>query len=154
MKRAIPLISLVGATVMASAILSQRMMTIDDSRSYRVAEHRVIIKKRAGVGGATETLFETYTPPAGIMPSHQQPQVDESFFVLEGTYTFEIGGVRSELGPGSYVFIPRGIARSFRNMTCAVARMLVMVSPGACSDSFFAGPAVPESSGVILQEVA
>ncbi len=138
---------------MASAMRNQPMMTIGDGLSYRVAEHRVLVKS-AGVGGERETLFETLMPPAGVMPPYQQPQVDESFFVLEGTYTFEIGGVRSELGPGSYVFIPRGPARSFRNTTCAVARMLVMVSPGACPDSFFARLAAPESSDVILQEVA
>jgi len=117
--------------MMASATLSQRVRTICDGISYRVAEHRVLVKKGADVGGEADTVFETQTPPRGAMPSYQQPEVDESFFILEGAYTFEIGGVRSELGPGGYVFIPRGIIRSFRNSTCAVARMLVMVSPGA-----------------------
>lgn len=138
---------------MASATRNQRMVTIGAGLSYRVAEHRVLVKS-VGACGGQETLFETLSPPAGVMSSYQPSQVDESFFVLEGIYTFEIGGIRSELGPGSYVFIPRGLARSFRNTTCAVARMLVMVSPGACPDSFFARSAAPESSDVILQEVA
>jgi len=139
---------------MVSATRNQRLMTIGDGLGYRVAEHRVLVKKRAGVGGEGETLFETQKPPAGVMPSYQRPQVDESFLVLAGTDTFEIGGVRSAPGPGSYVFIPRGLARSFCNTTCAVARMLVMVGPGACPDSFFARSAAPESSDVILQGVA
>jgi mannose-6-phosphate isomerase-like protein (cupin superfamily) len=139
---------------MASALLSQQMMTIGDVRSYRVADHRVLVMKRAGLSGEAEILFETHTPPAGAMPSYQQSQADESFFILEGTYTFEIDGVRSELGPGSYVFVPRGIPHAFRNTTCGVARMLVLVSPGASPESFFARPGVPELVDVILQDVA
>ncbi len=77
-----------------------------------------------------------------------------SFFILEGAYSFEIDGVRSELGPGSSVFIPRGTVCSFRNVTCAVARMLVLAGPGVCAGSFFARPGKPESVDVILQAVA
>ena len=139
---------------MVIAVRNQRITTIGDGLNYRVAEHRVTIKQRAGVEGCTETLFEAYTPPAGAMSSYQQLGADESFFVLDGTYSFEIGGVRSELGPGSYVFVPRGVARSFRNTSYAMARMLVMVGPGARPDSFFARPGAPETLDVFLQEVA
>ncbi len=94
------------------------------------------------------------TPPGGAISSYQQLGADESFFILEGAYTFAIDGMRSALGPGSHVFIPHGTARSFRNTTCAVARMLVLVSPGACPGPFFSGPAAPEPIDVMLQDVA
>jgi quercetin dioxygenase-like cupin family protein len=139
---------------MANATLTKRMTTISDGVTYRVAEHRVSVKRRADSGGEGESLFEAATPPGGTMPTYQQPDVDESFLILDGAYTFEIGGARFELGPGGYVFVPRGIPRSFCNVSCVVARMLVLVSPGARPESFFARQAAPEFIDVILQDVA
>lgn len=139
---------------MANATLSKRTMTISDDVAYRVAEHRVSVKRRPAANGEGETLFEAQTPPGGAMPAYTQAIVDESFLILEGAYSFEIGGVRSELGPGSYVFVPRGTVRSFRNIACAVSRMLVLVSPGALPETFFARSAAPEPIEVCLQEVA
>lgn len=58
------------------------------------------------------------------------------------------------VSPIASFFIPRRTVRSFRNVTCAVARMLVLARPGVCAGSFFARPGKPESVDVILQAVA
>ena len=74
-------------------------------------------------------------PGAGRAP-HLQYHEDEAFFVLEATYGALIDDERVELGPGSYVFVPRGTGHAPRNIGTSPARMLIMVTPGENHERF------------------
>lgn len=156
MQRAMAMTGLVGVMSMASVTLTQRTMTISAGNSYCVAGHRVLVKRRAGVGGEANAprRCALLLPAVGggrvVLHPRRRPYLCGRWLRSMAA----IDGMRSALGPGSHVFIPHGTARSFRNTTRAVARMLVPVSPGACPGSFFAGPAAPEPIDVMLQDVA
>lgn len=45
----------------------------------------------------------------GGAPLHVHEREDEYFYVLEGTISVTIGPEKAEVGPGGFVFMPRGI---------------------------------------------
>ena len=74
-------------------------------------------------------MIETANDPSTGVPLHVHEREDETWFVLEGEYTFEVGGQTFRAGPGDYVFGPRHVPHSYANWTEAVARALIMVTP-------------------------
>jgi quercetin dioxygenase-like cupin family protein len=74
-------------------------------------------------------LIETANDPSTGVPLHVHEREDETWFVLEGEYTFEVGGRTFRAGPGDYVFGARNVPHSYANRTGAVARALIMVTP-------------------------
>src|SRR6516162_11139424 len=79
--------------------------------------------------GGAYALIETANDPATGVRLHLHEREDETWFVLEGEYTFEVGGQTFRAGPGDYVFGPRNVPHSYANRTEAVARALIMVTP-------------------------
>ncbi len=83
--------------------------------------------------------------PKGREPSrHLHRKDDEGFYVLEGSVTFYVGDETYEAGPGTFVFLPRGVPHSYVFETEEV-RMLGIVAPGGLEGHFrdprFAEPA-------------
>ena len=79
--------------------------------------------------GGAYALIETANDPATGVRLHVHEREDETWFVLEGEYMFEVGGQTFRAGPGDYVFGPRNVPHSYANRTEAVARALIMVTP-------------------------
>jgi quercetin dioxygenase-like cupin family protein len=67
---------------------------------------------------------------------HLHRGFEESFYVLDGLFTFTLGEVRQEATPGTYVLVPRGTRH-----TIAAAegggRFLTLMVPGGLEDMFF-----------------
>ena len=74
-------------------------------------------------------MVETANDPSTGLPLHVHEREDETWFVPEGEFTFEVGGQTFRAGPGDYVFGPRNVPHSYANGTEAVARALIMVTP-------------------------
>lgn len=73
-------------------------------------------------------------------PLHRHQHEDDAYLVLEGTVTFRSGGDDRQVGPGGFVFLPRGVPHTFR-VDSERARWVEIVSPGGferwhheCSD--------------------
>ena len=72
-------------------------------------------------------VFEQTMAPNGGVPLHINHREDESFYLVEGKYLFEVGGVLDELGPASHVFVPPGVPHRFR---CTErGKMLILCQP-------------------------
>lgn len=67
---------------------------------------------------------------------HLHRGMEESFFVLEGSFNFTVGGEEIEAGPGSYILVPRG-TRHVLAAGAAGGRCLVLMVPGGQEDMFF-----------------
>lgn len=75
------------------------------------------------------TLIEgTHVPHTGP-PPHVHEHVDESFYVLEGTYALTRGDETLEAVAGTSVFVPRGTPHRFQP-GAGGGRMLLLYSPG------------------------
>jgi len=90
----------------------------------------------AETGGAF-FMAEVTVPPGGGPPPHIHQREDESFHVLEGTLTVQAGAKTLSAHPGDFVYLPRGMAHSFRNTGNADAKFLFVVTPAGL-ENFFA----------------
>jgi quercetin dioxygenase-like cupin family protein len=86
--------------------------------------------------GGTYAIMEDQTPPEMGPPLHRHSREDESFYVLEGEYVFEVDGERIAAQAGSSVYAPKGTAHRFQNVGVTPGRLLIMVQPAGL-DSFF-----------------
>jgi quercetin dioxygenase-like cupin family protein len=79
-------------------------------------------------------VFEQTMVPNGVVPLHINHREDESFYLVEGKYLFEVSGMLDELGPASHVFVPRGIPHRFRCMERG--KMLIVCQPAGIESAF------------------
>jgi quercetin dioxygenase-like cupin family protein len=86
-------------------------------------------------GGAC-AIMEGQTPPGAGPPQHRHAREDEAFYILEGEYEFNVGGRRIRAPGGTFVFGPRGVAHSFKNIGATPAGMLIVTQP-AGTEKFF-----------------
>ena len=71
----------------------------------------------------------TSEPGAPGSSVHVHRMTDEAFYVLEGTFGFQLGEETVEVSAGAFVFAPKGVVHAFWNQGPSPARMLVMMSP-------------------------
>ena len=74
-------------------------------------------------------IVEGQVAPGGGPPPHIHHSEDESFYLLEGSATFQAGGQTIHAKPGDFVHIPRGVVHSFKNEGTTPARAIVVISP-------------------------
>ena len=110
-----------------------------------VATMRVLAAGR-DVTGERFSLSEFSGTTAGpwTVP-HVHHQMEESFFVLDGGFTFTVGEDRHEAGPGSYLLVPRGTRHVFEAHEGG-GRFLLLNVPGGLEKMFFELADLPPSS--------
>jgi uncharacterized cupin superfamily protein len=112
--------------------------TVDTQATVvRVIQDIVSFKVRSETTNGAYALFETVTPVNAGSPPHRHALEDESFYVLEGEYTFLAGEEVVVLGAGGSIFVPRGMVHAFSNKGDVPARMLIINSPGYLHEGFF-----------------
>ena len=75
-------------------------------------------------------------PPGVATPLHRHTHESEAFYVLEGEVTYRAGEEVLELGPGSFIHLPRGVPHAFRIRGSAPARFLALTVPGGLLDLY------------------
>ena len=68
-------------------------------------------------------------PSAPGTPLHIHRATDEAFYVLEGTFGFQVGDRTLEVPAGTFVFVPRGLEHAFWNGGTTEAKLLSTVAP-------------------------
>ena len=81
------------------------------------------------------SLGEGLAPKGAEPPPHTHTREDEAYYILEGELTFRVGGQPVEVGPGDYVWLPRGVEHSFEIKT-EQARALVLFTPAGMEEAF------------------
>ncbi|MGE0750542.1 MAG: cupin domain-containing protein [Variibacter sp.] len=75
------------------------------------------------------SMFE-WTVPSGFSTGlHVHRTQEETFYVLEGECQWQVGERLVHATPGTYVFIPPGVAHNIANRSDKSARMIMTVSP-------------------------
>lgn len=74
--------------------------------------------------------------PGGGTPPHIHHREDETFHLLAGRLTVQVGGDTITASPGDLVFLPRGIAHSFRNSGEVPVKALVLTTPAGLEGFF------------------
>ncbi|HQZ64720.1 MAG TPA: cupin domain-containing protein [Planctomycetaceae bacterium] len=92
-------------------------------------------------------MWEAIVPPGGGPPPHVHSKEEESFYVLEGEITFQIGEKRVVATAGMFANMPVGTPHSFKNESSKPAKMLISVAPAGLEKMFFEiGVPLPEGS--------
>ena len=86
--------------------------------------------------GESAAVFEEVTPAGTVTPYHLHHDSDEITYVLSGQMTFKIGDEVTVGGPGTYAFMPRGIAHAWKNTGVETGRALFIFTPGAAGKIF------------------
>ena len=86
------------------------------------------VKAAASGTAGTFSLVESHTK--GGAPWHVHTREDEYFYVIEGKIVVWCGEQEFHAGPGSFVFLPRGIPHAWDVESEIKARILMMTVPG------------------------
>jgi quercetin dioxygenase-like cupin family protein len=100
-----------------------------------------VAQMRLLAGGDTTdkafTLAEFYGTAEGAWTvPHVHRAMEESFYVLDGLFTFTVDGRAIKATPGMYILVPRGTAHT---ITAAQGggRFLTLMVPGGLEEMFF-----------------
>lgn len=85
--------------------------------------------------GGAFSLSEQLLPKGSAPPVHRHTREDESWIVLDGQVTFFLDADEYHVGPGTYIFGPRGRAHTFR-VESDTARIATLLTPGT-GEAFF-----------------
>jgi mannose-6-phosphate isomerase-like protein (cupin superfamily) len=88
----------------------------------------------AATGGAL-SVFRATMPEGFSPPRHIHTREDEVFLVEDGEARFDVDGRIIHAGPGTTVFMPRGVPHTFR-VESPIARMLGVMTPGGFEELF------------------
>lgn len=98
---------------------------------------KLVWKATATTTGGIMDQFELTASPHHVgAPEHVHSAVDEFFYVLEGAFRFKVGGKLLTAEAGSFLFVPRGTAHTWRNGADTTSRMLLTYIPGGMEPFF------------------
>lgn len=72
---------------------------------------------------------EVINPGPGGPPLHLHRGHDEFYFVVAGRYRFRVGDEVQEGTPGTFAYVPRGVAHSFASIGHEVGRVIIGNTP-------------------------
>jgi mannose-6-phosphate isomerase-like protein (cupin superfamily) len=79
--------------------------------------------------GDAISVIENIVPARWDGPPLHHHAFDETFYVLDGELTFQVGDDLLTAGPGALAFAPRGVHHTFANRGDAAARTLIVCTP-------------------------
>jgi quercetin dioxygenase-like cupin family protein len=82
-------------------------------------------------------MWEALVPPEGGPPPHIHSREEESFYILEGEITFQVGQERIVAKAGTFANMPVGSLHSFKNESDRPARMIISIAPAGLEQMFF-----------------
>jgi quercetin dioxygenase-like cupin family protein len=94
------------------------------------------LKLQNGQTGQTVMAFEEVTPPGTATPLHLHRDSDEVMYILSGQYSFKVGDQTISGGPGTCVFMPRGIPHAWKYVGDGTGRAFIIYTPGEAGKAF------------------
>jgi mannose-6-phosphate isomerase-like protein (cupin superfamily) len=110
----------------------ERQVTVkraDEGEAYWLVTDRATIKATGADTGGAYALVELVVPPQAGPPPHLHRREDEGFFILEGDFEFLAGDHTLRATAGDFVYGPRNIVHTFKNVGSTPGRILGVVSP-------------------------
>jgi quercetin dioxygenase-like cupin family protein len=86
--------------------------------------------------GGTIGIVENHVLPGWPGPPLHHHAFDETFCILEGELTFQLGSDRVVGRAGDTLFVPAGERHTLANLSAASARYLLVCTPGGFEQKF------------------
>jgi quercetin dioxygenase-like cupin family protein len=93
---------------------------------------------KAGVedtGGSIAVMETTFRSRSGG-PAHVHHQHEETFYLLEGEFVFQLGTQTVKAPAGTFVFVPCDVPHAFENVGNQPGRILGIMTPGGYEKFF------------------
>jgi quercetin dioxygenase-like cupin family protein len=84
----------------------------------------------------TILALQTSAPPGEGPPLHTHTREEETIYVVSGDFRWQLGDELSDAPPGSFAFIPRGVAHTWQNIGEQPGMILATFMP-AGMEGFF-----------------
>ena len=101
-----------------------------------VARMRLLASGEVTNGGAFSLAEFSGTSEGAWTVRHLHRGFEESFFILDGLFTFTVGEEAIAASSGMYVLVPRGTAHTF-SAAAGGGRFLLLMVPGGLEKMFF-----------------
>ncbi len=98
-------------------------------------------------------IVEHPMEPGRLVAPHVHQNEDELSYVLEGTFGVRIGDEVATVGPGTYIYKPRGIPHTFWNPGPKAGRLIELIWP-AGFEKYFEALAEPGRTSSDSQDLA
>ncbi len=101
-----------------------------DGKTVRLPGNEITFLRRGATGGEAYSLVEWIASP-GVpgTPLHIHRITDEAFYVVEGTFGFQVGQRTVEAARGTFLVAPKGLEHAYWNQGATPARILITMSP-------------------------
>jgi hypothetical protein len=86
-------------------------------------------------GGKYFSMYAA-VPPGGGPPPHLHLNETETFYILEGSFTFRIENETIIANPGDFINIPPNIVHNFKNLSDSFSSMILTYTPGGFEKFF------------------
>lgn len=118
----------------------------DGNRSIWLLGMLITFRALGTETGGEYSLYEQTVPPQLGPPPHIHHRESEAFYVLEGEFEFLKGDQAIQASSGSFVYVPKGVLHTFRNVGEASARFLAITTPGGLHEKLLGEIGQPAES--------
>src|SRR5690348_3523389 len=101
-----------------------------DGTAVRAFGNEILFKLSSEQTGGTLNVGLATAMPGSRVPPHVHGREDEMFIIVEGTYRVWIDGAWSVAGPGTLVYLPRGVPHTFEVVSETPGKHWVLTTPG------------------------
>lgn len=113
------------------------LLTQGEGESLWVLGDLYTFKATGKQTNGTFTVIDQIIQPQNGPPPHIHHREDETFYVLEGKFSFLCGDKQRVLEAGSFIYIPKGTIHTFKNINEQQGRLLVTITPAGLEDFFY-----------------
>ena len=112
------------------------VVTADQGRVAELGVARMrVLAAAADIADRSFSLVEFTGGEGAWTVPHLHRGMEESFYVLDGEFTFTVGEEKIPAGPGAYILVPRGTPHVME-AGAAGGRLLTLMVPGGLDEMF------------------
>ena len=123
-------------TAWIAAVSAQQVPPPGSPRSFDFLGFNATILLAGSDTGGTSTTMKIQIPAHAAPPPHIHTREDEVYIINSGTFQFFMDGVCLQAGPGASVYMPKGHAHTFKNISKHAGEQLMIVYPAGLEQFF------------------
>lgn len=113
-------------------------MTTQTGEEIRIGQLAIRFLVEGEESGGSVAVFAFDVPAGAKVPiPHSHDGYEETVYGLEGTLTWTVDGIPTEVAPGEALCIRRGAVHHFDNTKDVDAKVLAVVTPGVLGPDYF-----------------
>ena len=120
-----------------AAETDSRLRPLNNGETVALGSSSMTFRVTGENTGGTYSVLEYLAAPGAGSPMHSHTNEVESFYILQGAITFQLGNQKTRATPGTFVTIPIGLRHAFVNAESEPSRSLVILTPSGLEYFFF-----------------